>query len=80
LFSSAIAVYFYLRIVQVIAFGDPSRKVANVKETPRSMLIAIWALAALCIIIGVFPKPFFDFVQQAAMALTGIGSYIGAVP
>lgn len=80
LFSSAIAVYFYLRIVQVIAFGDPSRKVANVKETPRSMLIAIWTLAALCIIIGVFPKPFFDFVQQAATALTGIWSYIGAVP
>nr|MDO8134842.1 proton-conducting transporter membrane subunit [Candidatus Njordarchaeum guaymaensis] len=78
LFSSAVAIYFYLRIVQVIVFTEPSKKVANVKESPSPMLIAMWILAALCIIIGVYPKPFFDLVQQAAAALTGIPSYIGA--
>jgi len=41
------------------------------------MLTAMWILAALCIIIGVYPKPFFDLAQQAAAALAGIPSYIG---
>nr|MDO8100216.1 proton-conducting transporter membrane subunit [Candidatus Njordarchaeota archaeon] len=79
LLSSAVAVYFYLRIVQVIVFTEPSKKAANVKESPSPMLIAMWILAALCIIIGVYPKPFFDLAQQAAAALTDIPSYIGVV-
>ena len=76
LFSSAIAIYFYLRIVQVIAFGEPSRKLADVKEAPKTMLIAMLALAALCIIIGVYPTPFYNFVQQVAAALANVPNYI----
>jgi proton-translocating NADH-quinone oxidoreductase chain N len=80
LFSSAVAVYFYLRIVQVIAFSDPSKKVADAKEAPKTMLIAMWILAALCIIIGIYPTPWFNFVQQVASALTNLAGYIaGAV-
>jgi multicomponent Na+:H+ antiporter subunit D len=76
LFTSAIAIYFYLRIVQVIAFGEPSKKLANVKEAPKTMLIAMLVLAALCIIIGVYPTPFYDLVQQVASALANFTSYI----
>jgi multicomponent Na+:H+ antiporter subunit D len=80
LFSSAVAVYFYLRIVQVIAFSDPSKKVADAKEAPKTMLIAMWMLAALCIIIGIYPTPWFNLIQQVATALTNLAGYIaGAV-
>ncbi|WXG43366.1 MAG: proton-conducting transporter membrane subunit [Promethearchaeati archaeon SRVP18_Atabeyarchaeia-1] len=76
LFSSAIAIYFYLRIVQTIAFGEPSRKLSDVKEAPRTMLFGMLVLAALCIIIGVYPTPFYNFVQQVASALANFTSYI----
>jgi multicomponent Na+:H+ antiporter subunit D len=76
LFSSAISIYFYLRIVQVIAFGEPSRKLNDVKEAPKTMLIGMWILAALCIIIGVYPTPFYNLAQQAASALANLGNYI----
>jgi multicomponent Na+:H+ antiporter subunit D len=79
LFSSAVSIYFYLRIVQVIVFTEPTKKVANAKESPPTMLVAMLILAALCIIIGVFPGPFFDLVQKVAAALAGIPGYIGAV-
>jgi proton-translocating NADH-quinone oxidoreductase chain N len=80
LFSSAVAVYFYLRIVQVIVFSDPSRKVADAKEAPKTMLIAMWILAALCVIIGVYPTPWVNLVQQVATALTNVAGYIaGAI-
>jgi multicomponent Na+:H+ antiporter subunit D len=80
LLSSAVAIYFYLRIVQVIAFGDPSRKLADVKEAPKTMLIAMLILAALCIVIGVYPTPFYNLAQQVASALANFASYITAVP
>jgi formate hydrogenlyase subunit 3/multisubunit Na+/H+ antiporter MnhD subunit len=80
LLSSAVAVYFYLRIVQVIAFGDPSRRLADVKEAPKPMLIAMLILAALCIVIGVYPTPFYNLAQQVASALADFASYFSAVP
>jgi proton-translocating NADH-quinone oxidoreductase chain N len=80
LFSSAVAIFFYLKIVQVIAFSEPSKKVADAKEAPKTMLIAMWILAALCIIIGVYPTPWFNLVQQVAKAFTNFAGYIaGAI-
>jgi proton-translocating NADH-quinone oxidoreductase chain N len=79
LFSSAIAVYFYLRIIQVIAFSEPSKKVADVKEAPKTMLVAMWILAALCIIIGVYPTPWYNLTQQVAQAFINAVGYIGSV-
>lgn len=80
LFSSAVAVFFYLRIVQVIVFAEPSKKVSDVKEAPKTMLVAMLILAALCVIIGVYPTPWFNLVQQVATAFTNFAGYIaGAV-
>jgi formate hydrogenlyase subunit 3/multisubunit Na+/H+ antiporter MnhD subunit len=80
LFSSAVAIYFYLRIVQVIVFSEPSRKVADAKEAPKTMLLAMWILAALCIIIGIYPTPWFNLTQQVATAFTNFAGYIaGAI-
>jgi NADH-quinone oxidoreductase subunit N len=80
LFSSAVAIFFYLKIVLVIAFSEPSKKVADVKEAPKTMLLAMWILAALCIIIGVYPAPWFNLAQQVATAFTNFAGYIaGAI-
>ena len=80
LFSSAVAIFFYLRIVQVIAFSEPSKKVADAKEAPKTMLLAMWILAALCIIIGIYPTPWFNLTQQIGTAFTNFAGYIaGAI-
>jgi proton-translocating NADH-quinone oxidoreductase chain N len=69
LINMIFSVVYYLRVIRVI-FLEPSTARSNkATEAPVSMLIPILVLAALCIIIGIYPEPFITMASRAAQAL-----------
>jgi len=67
-----LSVAYYLRLIYVIVLKEPTPVSKKATEVPLSMLIPIIILAALCIIIGVYPGPFVALAQQAANATLGL--------
>jgi len=67
-----LSVAYYLRLIYVIILKEPTPVSKKATEVPLSMLIPIIILAALCIIIGVYPGPFVALAQQAANATLGL--------
>jgi NADH-quinone oxidoreductase subunit N len=65
--SSAIAAFFYLRIVVLMHMREPVREV---RPTYDPGLVAGITLAALGVtLLGLIPTPVFDLVQQSVLAL-----------
>jgi len=60
---------YYLRLIKVIVWSIPLEKLDKVKEAPLLMLIPMVALAAFCIIVGLYPAPFIETANNAARAL-----------
>jgi len=63
-----LSVAYYLRLIYVIVLKEPTPISEKATEAPRSMLIPIVVLAALCIIIGLYPGPFIALAEAAAKA------------
>ncbi|HEY3278845.1 MAG TPA: NADH-quinone oxidoreductase subunit N [Syntrophorhabdaceae bacterium] len=62
--TSAIAAYYYLRVIMYMYFKEPSTMADPVENEPQygaSMLICIWALLH----IGIFPRYFLLLAQKA---------------
>jgi len=60
--------------------GPKLPEYAGVKEAPFTMLLAMGILAAIVILVGLFPQPVVDgIVAPAAHALVDQGGYIAAV-
>lgn len=68
--SSAISLFYYLRLVRNIMVDDPERKAKPV-SIPMWVLIPIFAATAAVVMIGLFPDPFWNFALDAANALLG---------
>lgn len=68
---------YYLRLLYIMVWQAPRPELAKVGGTSWLMLIPTGILAALCILIGVYPGPFIDFAGQAAQAALNIQAYIG---
>ncbi|WEU40043.1 MAG: cation:proton antiporter [Candidatus Odinarchaeum yellowstonii] len=79
LVNSALSVAYYLKIISVTVFSEPSEKVEAVKESHPGMLIPIAILAVSIFILGVWSTPIVDLLQQVAASLLNPASYIGAV-
>jgi NADH-quinone oxidoreductase subunit N len=65
--TSAIAAFFYLRIVVQMFMRDPVREVRRAYE--RALAIGIGVAALGIILIGVIPTPLIELVQQTGLAL-----------
>ncbi len=79
LFNSALSVAYYLRILWITVFSEPSEKVETVKESHPGILIPIAILALAIFILGIWNTPILDLIQQVAGAILNPASYIGAV-
>ncbi|MEM2907457.1 MAG: hypothetical protein QW739_05235, partial [Candidatus Odinarchaeota archaeon] len=77
--NSALSIAYYLRILGITVFSEPSEKVAEVKESPIGILIPIAILAVAIFILGVWNTPILDLIQQVAYSVLNPASYIGAV-
>jgi NADH-quinone oxidoreductase subunit N len=65
--TSAIAAFFYLRIVVQMFMRDPVREVRQTYD--RALAIGIGVAALGIILIGLLPTPLIDLVQQSGLAL-----------
>ena len=65
--TSAIAAFFYLRIVVQMFMRDPVREITQTYD--RALAIGIGVAALGIILIGLIPTPVIDLVQQTGLAL-----------
>jgi proton-translocating NADH-quinone oxidoreductase chain N len=70
---------YYLRLLYIIVWQSPRQELMKIKEASWLMLIPTGILAALCILIGVYPGPFIGFASQAAQAVLSLKAYIAAI-
>jgi len=70
----------FVKVFHSIFLGPPLPQYKEVKEVPKSMLLAMGVIAGLIIFIGLFPEIIYtNIVQPAADALINYSSYITTV-
>jgi NADH-quinone oxidoreductase subunit N len=70
LISSAVAAFFYLRIVVLMFFADPPENGPTIAIPGWSTSIALTFGVVVTVVLGVFPQPLLDLAARAAK-LTG---------
>ncbi|WP_258083542.1 proton-conducting transporter transmembrane domain-containing protein [Thermococcus thermotolerans] len=74
--TSVLTLASFVKVFASAFLGPPVKKYEEVREVPRSMVIAMLILAALCILFGLFPNVVLDkLVYPAVDALLKLGSY-----
>jgi len=68
--NSAIAAYYYLRILVAMYMSAPVREVP-VEPVPRAVRWVLGVCAAGTLLLGVVPQPVLNFAMQASRALHG---------
>jgi NADH-quinone oxidoreductase subunit N len=68
LINSAIAAFYYLRIIVAIYMHEPSEATANISAPAPGLNIAIWASAIGVLILGIFPSALLKFASISAAA------------
>ncbi len=63
---SAFSVVFYLRMIQILVFSEPSPEAATAERPPRLLQFVVGVLMVFIILFGLFPGLFIDFATQAA--------------
>jgi multicomponent Na+:H+ antiporter subunit D len=69
---SAFSVVYYLRMIQVLIFSEPSPEAATAKEAHPLLLFTIGVLMVFIIGIGLFPIFFLDVATLAAQSVLGM--------
>ena len=68
--NSAIAAYYYLRVIVVMYMREPAGNVdAPMPEVPSGISIALICTAAITIFLGVWPQGVIAYVNQSAIDL-----------
>ena len=71
LFISIVSLAAYLKVLGSVFLGKADEKFTT-KEVPVSMVVPQVVLAALCVVLGIFPQLALGFVRQAVEALSGV--------
>jgi len=78
--SSIMLLAIFVKVFHSAFLGAALPKYENVKEVPKSMLIAMGAIATIIIIFGLFPELIINnIVEPAANALVNYGGYVREV-
>jgi NADH-quinone oxidoreductase subunit N len=67
LLNSAVAAYYYLRIIVVMYFNEPGEGANTVQPMTLGLRIAMLASAAGTVILGIFPAVILNFAGKSAM-------------
>jgi NADH-quinone oxidoreductase subunit N len=66
LLNSAVAAYYYLRVV-VVMYMQPPAEDGNVLEAPSTgIAVTMWATAVATVLLGVVPGFVLDFAGRSA--------------
>jgi NADH-quinone oxidoreductase subunit N len=66
LLNSAVAAYYYLRILVVMYMHEPGSATEDLPALSGSTRLALWACAAGTLILGIFPSLALDFAGRSA--------------
>jgi NADH-quinone oxidoreductase subunit N len=66
--SSAVAAFFYVRVIVVMFFSDPEPDAPSVVVGPTAATAVALGLA-VTVVLGVLPQPMLDLAGQAATQL-----------
>ncbi|HEY7304839.1 MAG TPA: NADH-quinone oxidoreductase subunit N [Bryobacteraceae bacterium] len=69
LINSAIAAYYYLKIIVAIYMHDPGTATTELPPPSAGLRVAIWASALGTLFLGIFPGTLLSFVSYSARAL-----------
>lgn len=64
--ASAVAVYFYVRVIVLMFFADPPADAPEFRPPSALTVIAIAVPLAVTFVLGTFPQPVLDLVDGAA--------------
>lgn len=66
LLNSAVAAYYYLRIIVVMYFHEPGDATNTLTPLAPGIKLALWGSAAATLLLGIFPSLLLDFANQSA--------------
>lgn len=67
LLNSAVAAYYYLRVLVVMYFKEPGASTENLPNPGAALRIAVYASALGTLILGIFPSWVLDFATKAGL-------------
>ena len=67
LLNSAVAAYYYLRILVVMYFREPGESVETLPPAGALLQIAVYGSAVGTLLLGIFPSLVLDFANRAAI-------------
>ncbi len=71
LIASAVAAFFYLRIVVLMYFSEPAEDGPTIALPSPLTMTALWVGVAATIILGVVPQPILDLADRASLFASG---------
>jgi multicomponent Na+:H+ antiporter subunit D len=78
--SSILLLAIFVKVFHAVFLGPKHTKFKDVKEIPKSMLVAMAIIAAIIIIFGLFPDMIVNnIVQPAADAMVSNSAYISSI-
>jgi NADH-quinone oxidoreductase subunit N len=69
LLTSAVAAYYYLRIIVVMYMQEPGEGTAKVPPVTPGLRIAMWTAAFGTLLLGIFPSVILNFAGKSAMLM-----------
>jgi NADH-quinone oxidoreductase subunit N len=65
--ASLIAAFFYMRVIVLMFFSEPTEATATVEIPSVFTTIALAAGATVTVLLGVFPQPLLDLILNAGV-------------
>ncbi len=69
LLNSAVAAYYYLRIIVVMYMQEPGEATATLQPLSIGIRTALWASALGTLILGIFPSTLLNFARSASVLI-----------
>jgi NADH-quinone oxidoreductase subunit N len=66
LLNSAVAAYYYLRVIVVMYFHEPSEATEGLPAASPGLAVAMWTSAVATLLLGIFPSAVLDFAGRSA--------------
>ena len=66
LLNSAVAAYYYLRILVVMYMEEPGESASTAEPAGGAIRIALWAAALGTLLLGIFPSWVLDFAGRSS--------------
>jgi NADH-quinone oxidoreductase subunit N len=67
LLNSAVAAFYYLRILVVMYMHEPGESTADLRQAGPALKLAVFASALGVLVLGIFPSLVLDFATKSAI-------------